>query len=184
MNLFKSKEIYFYVAIFLISFATRIFPHAWNFTSIGALFLFAGLYIRPKSFSLIVPIAIMMTTDLVLGLHSTLFYVYGAFLLTGILGLITSKKLNQSNTLNLHVKLSGYSLLSSSLFFIITNFGVWHMESFYSKDFSGLISCYLMALPFFGQQIIADLIYVNAFVFSFYVLQNKSIFNQRVVVKN
>ena len=34
------------------------------------------------------------------------------------------------------------------IFFIISNFGVWFFSNTYSSDLSGLISCYIMGLPF------------------------------------
>ena len=54
-------------------------------------------------------------------------------------------------------------LLSSMIFFIVSNFGVWVLG--YPHTFDGLMLCYTMAIPFFGYSIIGDLesTYENTF---------------------
>ena len=49
-------------------------------------------------------------------------------------------------------------LTGCALFFIITNFGVWTLGS-YGYTFEGLIACYILAIPFFGNTIMGDLTY-------------------------
>lgn len=36
---------------------SRLIPHPWNFTAVGAMALFAGAYFSAKKYSLIVPLA-------------------------------------------------------------------------------------------------------------------------------
>ena len=50
------------------------------------------------------------------------------------------------------------SLLGACLFFIITNFGVWSLGS-YGYSINGMISCYILALPFFGYSLISTFIF-------------------------
>ena len=49
-------------------------------------------------------------------------------------------------------------LLFILLFFIITNFGVW-TSGMYSFDLNGLVTCYTLALPFLGYNLISTLIF-------------------------
>ena len=44
------------------------------------------------------------------------------------------------------------------IFFIITNFGVW-TSGMYSFDLNGLVTCYTLALPFLGYNLISTLIF-------------------------
>jgi hypothetical protein len=44
------------------------------------------------------------------------------------------------------------SLISSFLFFIITNFGVWAADGF-ANGMNGLLSTYLLAIPFYNHEI-------------------------------
>ena len=45
------------------------------------------------------------------------------------------------------------------IFFIVTNFAVWLGSSMYSQDINGLISCYIMALPFFQNTLLSAVMY-------------------------
>lgn len=167
-NSSNAKSDWLFFAILLaVSFSSRLLPHVWNFTSLGALFLFAGVYVRPKAFNLALPLVLLMVTDLMIGLHTTLFYVYGAFIAMGFMGSWFAKFLNTQSYLKSGAALTGIALLNSLFFFIVTNFGVWHLEAFYSKDLNGLIMCYLAGLPFLDRQILADVLFINVFNIAF-----------------
>ena len=44
------------------------------------------------------------------------------------------------------------------IFFLITNFGVW-LNGSYGYTIVGFISCYILALPFFGYSVISTIIF-------------------------
>jgi hypothetical protein len=50
-------------------------------------------------------------------------------------------------------------VVSASLFFVITNFGVWFAGRLYTRDFQGLVDCYTAALPFFRNTLLSDIVY-------------------------
>jgi hypothetical protein len=120
---------------------------------------------------------ILFLSDLVLGMHSLTIYVYGAFLLTVLLGRLIEEK-NYFKKAQLF-KISGFSLISSSLFFLITNFGVWYSQGMYPRTKDGLIECYIMALPFLKDQILGDLFF-SALFFSVYEICGRRWFFARV----
>ncbi len=62
-------------------------------------------------------------------------------------------------------------LLSSTLFFLVTNFGVWLIG--YPHTLAGLISCYTLAIPFFGNTILGDMAFTGALFYSFGYIQKK-----------
>jgi hypothetical protein len=149
-------------AVLLILFAafSRLLPHPANFTPVAAIALFSGVYLNKKYF-FIVPIAAMLLSDLIIGFHSEMVWVYGSFALIAVLGL----------WLKSHKSIGyifGTTLFSSIVFFIVTNFGVW-LSGYYTSTFNGLIECYTMALPFFRNTASGDLIYV-AVMFGIYEL--------------
>jgi hypothetical protein len=82
-------------------------------------------------------------------------YVYGSFILTGIIGLWLKNHKNAQNIV-------GATLLSSVLFFLITNFGVW-AAGWYPRTLSGLMQSYMMGLPFFRNTVLGDLCYTGVF---------------------
>lgn len=60
--------------------------------------------------------------------------------------------------------------LASLLFFLISNFGVWLY--WYPQNFEGLISCYTLAIPFYKNSLLSDLVFGYGFLF-FKVLLKK-----------
>ena len=62
--------------------------------------------------------------------------------------------------------LLGQSLSAPTIFFLITNFGVWTGSSMYSQDINGLIQCYFLALPFYASSLLATVLFASLFYFS------------------
>lgn len=137
----------------------RLVPHAPNFAPISAMALFGGAYLNRK-YALIVPLIAMFLSDIFLGFHGTIIYVYGSFVATGLIGLWLRKHKNFTNVV-------GTAFFSSLLFFLITNFGVWLEGKLYSANLSGLMESYIMAIPFFRNTVLGDLFYVALFFGSY-----------------
>lgn len=148
------------VFMVLVAAFSRLIPHPWNFTAIGAMALFGGAYFPSKKQSLLIPIAALILSDLVLGFHSTMLFVYGAFLAVVVLGWT----LREERTA---VKIGTMALLTSSVFFLVSNFGVWLVQDMYPKNAAGLVACFVAAVPFFDNQIMGDLFF-SAVLFGAY----------------
>jgi hypothetical protein len=141
--------------IILIAVVLRLLPHPPNVAPITALALFGGVYLN-KKYALAIPLFAMFISDLFLGFHNTIPFVYGSFLLSGLIGLwLRSHK-------NIPIIITA-TLLSSLLFFIITNFGVWLASGMYPHTITGLIDCYVIAIPFYRNTIMGDIIYTGIF---------------------
>lgn len=140
-----------HVGLVLLAALTRIIPHPWNFTAISAMALLSGNKNKNRLTAILLPWSALFLTDLILGFHVTMIYVYGAVALTALM----SYQLKMNRTY--HYLLS--ALMSSVIFFLITNFGVWLSTGFYTQDLSGLIECFTMAVPFFKNQVLGDLFY-------------------------
>ena len=68
-------------------------------------------------------------------------------------------------------KVSVLTVLGSSLlFFIVSNLGVWLL--YYPLTLEGLITCFTLAIPFFGNTIAGDLVYTAVLFFSFSAIKN------------
>lgn len=141
----------------------RLIPHAPNVAPIAALALFSGAKI-PGWKGVIIPLLAMIGSDLLLGFHSTIPYVYGSFVLISSIGSLLRK--NESP-----VTIPIASLSGSVLFFIITNFGSWVTTTLYEKSITGLMKCYEMGFPFLRNTIVGDLLYTTVFFVGFAVLQ-------------
>ncbi len=145
--------------IILFAVVFRLVPHMPNFAPISGMALFGGAYLN-KKYALIVPLIAMFLSDIFLGFHSTMIYVYGSFIATGLIGLWLRKHKNFTNVV-------GAALFSSLLFFIVTNFGVWLEGKLYPANLSGLMESYAMAIPFFRNTILGDLFYTALFFGSY-----------------
>ena len=147
------------ILFILVAVWFRLIPHLPNFTPVTSLALFSGLMLKRKWLSIGIPLVAMILSDLVLGFSSISIWVYLGFVLITIIGWF----LNKMNIKSI--------LLSSLIFFIISNFGVWMLD--YSHTFEGLIMCYTLAIPFFGYSIIGDLFWGYTFKYSYKLLESK-----------
>jgi hypothetical protein len=147
------RNIFIGCALILAAALSRLLPHPANVTPIAAMALAGGVYFN-KRIALIVPLAALVLSDLFIGFHNTALFVYGSFILIGFIGLWlqSHKKM---------LPIAGAALVSSILFFVVTNFGVWITGGgwFYPKTWQGLIECYTLALPFFRNTIVGDMVY-------------------------
>jgi len=141
----------------VIGAASRLTPHPFNFTPITAIALFGSVYL-PKKIALGLPLLAMLISDFFIGFYqlSLMSFVYISFFLCVLLGFWLRKNKKWYTTL-------GSALSCSIIFFLLTNFAVWAFTNWYPKDFSGFIECYLMALPFFKNTLLGDLLYVGLF---------------------
>lgn len=167
-----SPRFLFILGIILLAAAMRLIPHWPNFTPVAAIALFGGALISRKALAFLIPMAAMFISDLVIGFHGYMIAVYISFAITVLMG---SQMLKSVKPL----KVISVSLLSSIIFFVITNFAVWYASPFFTQDLTGLMTCYAAGLPFFndGSQgisffanaLIGDLFF-NGLFFGFYYI--------------
>jgi len=150
----KQKIVLFFYLVGLIALS-RIIPHPPNFTPVLAMAVFMPYLTRDLYSAMLVPLSAMFVSDFYLGFHSSMFWVYISILLGTTLSQYT---ISMKKT---YVHLGSNALLSSTIFFIITNFAVWMSGGLYPHTMDGLILCYTMAIPFFGNTLAGTLFYVS-----------------------
>ena len=150
-NFDKSQKLVLILIIFGIF--SRIIPHPPNFSPVTAIALFGGLNFSNKKIAFIIPLLILIVSDFFLGFSLINIIVYISFILVVFIG-TRIKKISIQNI-----------LLSSFIFFLASNFGVWVIG--YPMTLDGLILCYTMAIPFFGYSIAGDIFFGLLFRFSF-----------------
>ena len=131
----------------------RLIPHPPNFTPILATAIFTPYIIKDKWIAMSIPLLAMFIADIIIGFHPYMFWVYGAIGISTLLS-YWSMRFNKK-----YMQLAIMALVSSILFFIITNFGVWTIWDYYPKTINGLVLCYTMAIPFFQNTIYGTIIY-------------------------
>jgi hypothetical protein len=152
------------LALIILAVSARLLPHPANFAPIAGIALFAGA-ILPLRWALTLPLAAMIASDLVIGLHSLVFLTWGIFVLIVILGKHFIKKIKPTSVI-------ATSIGASILFYLVTNFAVWAEGRMYPMSWAGLVECYYMALPFFRNTLLGDLFY-SGMLFSAYVMAYK-----------
>ena len=164
-NLLKGlkKEI-FPISLILILVFARLIPHPPNFTPIIAVALISGYFFKNINLSLLILLVAMLLSDLFIGFYENMIFVYASlFLITFIFHKIS----NKINFKNLFI----YGFVGSIIFFIVSNFGVWALGSpgvhdiAYEKSLSGLIQCYILAIPFFGNTFLSTVIFAYPAIF-------------------
>jgi hypothetical protein len=150
-----NKNIKTFLFIFFVLAFSRFIPHPPNFTSLIALSFYVPAFFGFK-FIYFVLISFIIT-DLIIGFHETLLFTWSSVLL---IGAISKYFYNSVST-----RFMG-AFISAFIFFIITNFGVW-VTGMYDYNLEGLITSYVMAIPFFGYSVISTLI-LSVFIETIY----------------
>ncbi|MDD5116388.1 MAG: hypothetical protein PHW98_04925 [Candidatus Omnitrophica bacterium] len=152
------------ISLIVIGILLRFVPHTANFTPVAAIALFAGAYLNKKQ-ALIVPLLLMVISDMFLGMHNVVFFTWGSFILVTLIG-------HWARNHRTFKGIVGSSLVSSFLFYIITNFGVWVM-GWYPQDLKGLADCYILGLPFLRVFTVATLVYTAVFFGAYEIIARR-----------
>ena len=145
------------VLLLVLGLTTRFIPHLPNFTAIGAIAFFAGRYL-PTKYSLTIPLAAMLVSDLFIGFYGLpiMLSVYLSFTLMAVIGYTTQE--------HGWKRIAIGTIAGSTAFFLATNWAVWAFGTMYPANLSGLITSYVSALPFFRNQLLADVFYTTILV--------------------
>ena len=154
MKKISDKSLLLY-GLVLLAVLSRLIPHPANFTPVAALGVFAGAYISDRRFWL-VPLVAIFVSDIFIGFYHPLamLFVYSGFAASAVIGRILL--LENRNI----VLLGGSAVLSATIFFIVSNLGVWLAGLYYPLTLAGLVECFVLAIPFFGNTLSGDLFYV------------------------
>ncbi len=145
----------------------RLLPHWPNVSPVAAMALFGGAFFTDKRIAFIIPFAALFLSDLLLGLHNTMIFVYAGFALTVVIGFQLQKRVTVTNT--------AFAVIGSSvLFFLLTNLGAWMTSGLYAKSAEGLMQAYVAGIPFFQNSLMGNLVY-TAVIFGGYQLLRKNV---------
>lgn len=139
--------------IITFGFLSRVVVHTPNFSPVLSLAFLGGMYLRGRQ-AVLVPLALMVISDFILGFHDTMFFTWGSIVLISVLGLGLKERKNVGTLL-------GGSIASAVLFFIVTNFGAW--LTLYPHTMAGLRECYILAIPFFRSSLASTVAYSLVF---------------------
>ena len=157
-------------------------PHPYNFTPLIGITLLSGFLFKNRLLSIFVPLISFWLSDIFINnyiysgyyggftiFQSGMFWTYGSLIAISFLGsnFLSNSKIS---------KVCLASLSASTIFFVISNFGVWLGGAMYAKNLAGLIQCYTLAIPFYGSSLIGDLIYSSIFFSAYNFATSRNIF--------
>jgi hypothetical protein len=156
----KNLQSFFFIFFFLT--VSRLIPHEPNFTPILSISILGFLFSTILSVKVLIVLGSMFFSDQIIGTHDFMIYVYFSLILLIIVS-------NSKNYIYM-------MFVGPLIFFIITNFGVWLNSWYYTKNITGLIECFYMAIPFFKNTIFSTFFYCILILLTknFYQIQKKT----------
>lgn len=168
----------FLAAFILVAAFSRIIPHMPNFSPLGAIGLFGAAYFTKKWQAFLVPIMATWLSDLFINnviyaqyypqftwFYQGFYWQYDSYLLITLAGIFIFRKVNAQ-------RVFGGALVSTAIFFLVSNFGVWASGTMYPMNFEGLMTCYAAGIPFLKGTMLGDLVY-SAVLFGTFALAQK-----------
>jgi len=127
--------------------------------------LFGGACFADKRMAFIVPFVALFLSDLVLGLHNSMIFVYAGFALTVAIGFLLKGRVSMTYT-------AFAMVVSSLLFFLLTNFGAWMTSGIYAQTAEGLMHAYVAGIPFFQNSLLGNLVFAAVIFSGYHLLEN------------
>lgn len=164
---------------------SRVFFYPLNYSPVIAMALFGGSVIKNKKLAFALPLFSMLLADLLFEFLNiaTGFWGWGQLVGYGIFAIITllGFKLKKINVINV----AGFSILSSVIFFFLSNSAFWLIDNrvyhLYSQDFSGYINSLIGGLPFLEKSFFVDLAYCAIFFGGYVLFERQSVKKARVI---
>lgn len=176
----NNKRFWILTGFILLAVLSRILPHPYNFTPLGAIALFGAAYFSDRRWAILVPLGAMWMSDLILNnllyshfyagftlFNSGMIWVYGSLVLIALMGMKTLRKITMPRIL-------GSAAGASVIFFLLSNLGVWFSATMYPMTLEGLLACYTAAIPFFHNTLAGDLIYSATLFGAFEVVRHRA----------
>jgi hypothetical protein len=154
----------FLVALIVVS---RLLPHAPGFLPVAASGLFAARVLHIPVLAIIVPVLGMILSDVALPGEDWRIQAVGfaAIAIPAILGIATRRW-------NTVLPTIATVVVSSFLFFLLSNGAVWAFSGMYPLNLAGLTQCYILALPFLEKTLLGDLFWTGVLFGGFWAIQN------------
>lgn len=193
-----ARQVLILAGLMVLTFPFRLLPYwmevhegwlmcLWGASPVLAMFLLSVAQCRSRWIGVVLPLAGFIVTDLVIEailrsrnlptstVSGRLFF-YGLYIVLSQLGLLVRRVKSISPIL----AGVGAGMLGSVLFFLVTNFLIWLRSDpaqgvyYYPPTWAGLMKCFSLALPFFQNQFLFDVLFA-VLLFSAYEMVTRGI---------
>jgi len=143
-----------------------------NFTPVGAIALFGGIYFKNRIQAYFFPLLVLLVSDIFINygyfgkitlFYEGIFWVYLSFALIVLVGQTIK------NVRPLNVLLS--ALVTVLIHWIVTDFGVWLNNPAFEQTPAGFLHCLVLAIPFEKNFLAGTLLYTTVMVGGFELLK-------------
>jgi hypothetical protein len=169
-------------AAFRLVQSSPVFSLLSNVSPVGAIALFGGCYFADRWKAFVVPLASLFLSDVLLNrmyyfdtwvfFYSDAYWIYGSFALIVMLGHFVKKV----TILNVIAAGVGAALIH----WIVSDFGLWATGGRdvttglpFTPDLTGLMRCYVLALPYLQNMIVGNLVFCGVLFGSFEWIKNR-----------
>jgi len=132
----------------------------WCFTPTAAAALFAGFYFSRLAIAAMVPVAILVISDLLLPAYNSVPVMIATYVVMTMPVFLGRMMRGEDRFGAIAWKSALCGLLPATAFFVISNFAVWAFQSDYEKSLAGLAECYVAAVPFYRWMLTGDIFYI------------------------
>ncbi|MFT4752961.1 MAG: hypothetical protein ACI85Q_000497 [Salibacteraceae bacterium] len=167
-----------FLAVFAVAM-TRLIPHWPNVTAVAAIAIFGGATLKNSFSAVIIPLTAIFFSDLIINntFYSAYYegfvlfgdsaaWIYSAFILMTVIAHFSIKSFKSAPIVST-------TLISTLLFFVLTNIGAWLSSPFYTQDVAGLILAFEAGLPFVLNSLLGNLFFVGLFFYGYSVVTEK-----------
>jgi hypothetical protein len=148
--------------VIVFAVLSRFVPHVWNFSPVYGALLFGGAHLKKRD-SVWLPVLLLGASDIVLTkfiYHLNVgwdeLFQLAAFASIAMTGWMLRKNLRAA-------RLVFACLAAPILFYLISDFGVWLGFHTYPPTWSGLLACYVAAMPFQGRITASTFLFAGIF---------------------
>jgi len=148
------------------------------FFLVAVVALVSGLFLGGY-YTFIVPISVMIITDLILGNTWILLFVWSGFAVIGLIGYLLKKK--HSLSLKRVPTIIGAGIGGVLVYDLWTNFGCW--LGWYPHTFNGLSTCYTVGVPFMLWHLLSTTIALTVVILPIAYLKEHKIIKTDFVIR-
>lgn len=136
-----------------------------NFSPLGAIGLFGAAHFSKKWQAFLIPIPATWLSDLFINnviyaqynpdfvwLYKGFYWQYGSYFLITLAGIYILRRVTVQ-------RIMAGAIISTAIFFLISNFGCWIGNNAFPQNFNGLMVCYIEGIPFLKGTLYGDLFY-------------------------
>jgi len=159
----KNKNLILISILVIFGVLSRtIFHLGANIEFVTAISILAGYLFKKSKLALIIPLLIMIPSDIILGNTNIFLFTWSGFLFPVLMGKLLSTRLSKftDSILKISISSSVLGVISTLFFYFWTNLGHFLTTNMYPKTLEGLVQCFVNAIPFLKPQLFSNFLIV------------------------